>query len=327
VRRPHRPHDARLLRGRIASAGHKFIAHRKSSSPSAQVSDGGWGLPPHPLAARSGQRYWPRHAKRKLTLQLARVNGTSTEARRVDDVHQKLRVSVDRLLAVRPDGQGELYQFAGFAPRRYSTFAYVAAMDDAQATLVLPEWHPARPASVPARWLPAGSGAGTWLSCRADLSATSAGRLAIERLAASTDPGPAVAHRPTYVPPELERAGDRPDVGPGCGDIVIHPGPGVLASLSEATRRGETARVAIDAQRPPLVYSLGRYPDLHGAGDVYLARDGRIYGRLSFRHALPSPNVLWLILSSPTVDEIHDGPSTEFFDAWQWRWWPLADAS
>jgi hypothetical protein len=150
--------------------------------------------------------------------------------------------------------------------------------------------------------------------------------LAIERLALTVDPGPTVAHRPTYVAPELAVAAPRPDLGPGCGDIVVHPSPSLLEALDEAAARGETARIAIDAHRPPLLYTLGRYPGLDGAGDLYLAHAGRVYGRLRFRHALPGPNVLWLMLSSPTIEEIDNGPSTEFFNAWQWRWWPLPDA-
>jgi hypothetical protein len=65
-----------------------------------------------------------------------------------------------------------------------------------RASLCCPEWHPARPVSLPARLLPLGTAPGDWLSCTADLSAASAGQLNLAFLALGDDPGAATCHRP-----------------------------------------------------------------------------------------------------------------------------------
>jgi hypothetical protein len=102
---------------------------------------------------------------------------------------QSLRVTLARLLAVRADGQGQYYQFQGFAPRRYDTRAYVWALDEREAVLCLPEWHPRRGVHLPVRLVPAEARtAGAWLRARCDLSASSAGRLQVADLVSWSKP-------------------------------------------------------------------------------------------------------------------------------------------
>jgi hypothetical protein len=173
----------------MGSSGHAFIAHTKALSPAAQPKDGGYGPPPHPVTVRSGQRYWPRAAHRREVLVVQRAERERIIMGRLDTRRALVRVTPARLLAVRPDGQGQHYQFQGFSPRRYATWAYVWSIDDREATLCLPEWHPRRAVHLPARLLPAeGRRVGAWLRARCDLSASSAGRLQVADLFAAAEP-------------------------------------------------------------------------------------------------------------------------------------------
>ncbi len=173
----------------MGSSGHAFIAHTKALSPAAQAKDGGYGPPPHPGQVRAGQRYWPRAGHRRAVLTVKRVDGARAVLAHPDRGHPSVRVSVDRLLAVRPDGQGRHYQFHGFAPRRYATYAYVSAVQDGHAVLCVPEWHPRRAVHLPVRLLPADSRhSGAWLNARCDLSASSAARLQVADLAIGPPP-------------------------------------------------------------------------------------------------------------------------------------------
>ena len=128
---------------------------------------------------------------------------------------------LSRLLAVRADGHGLHYAFLGSASP-LQTFTVVVAIADTEATLILPEWHPARPVAFPARLLPdAARRPGSWLTCTADLSQGRAAWLNVADLTPTADPGPERCHRAAYEPPDLEPPAPRPDVGPGCGDIVL----------------------------------------------------------------------------------------------------------
>ena len=192
-REAHEQRPAVSQRGRLggvmAASGHAFIAHTKSLSPGAQSKDGGYGPAPHPLAIRPGQRFWPRAARRREVLTVRRV---ASEHAMMDDPERgrgSVRVTLARLLAMRPDGQGLHYQFQGFAPRRYATCAYVWSVGKAEAVLCVPEWHPRRPVRLPLRLLPDdGRRPGTWLWVRSDLSASSAGRLQVAELVVWPEP-------------------------------------------------------------------------------------------------------------------------------------------
>jgi hypothetical protein len=178
----------------MGAAGKDLHGHGKRhsfNSPSAAVSDGGYGLPPHPVRIRPGQKFWSRSSpgRRRLPIVVGAIHRGNVDARRTDRLRERVTVSLPRLSATRPDGQGEHYQFIAWTPRRYRTWAVVVDVDGDRLILVLPEWHPARPVRFPTRLLPAGCRHGAWLAVKADLSATSAARLNLDGLAACEDPG------------------------------------------------------------------------------------------------------------------------------------------
>jgi hypothetical protein len=181
----------------MASSGHRFIAHTKALSPRVGAANAAYGLPPHPLSARPGQRFWARTGKRKVAFAVRRVTATHAVVQREDDA-AATSITLPRLIAVRADDdQGRWYQFLGYKPRRYRTLAQVVARDDRLAVLCLPEWHPRRPALLFARLLPVGAEQpGRWLSLVADLSAAAGGPLQPADLTACPAPDPQAVHRP-----------------------------------------------------------------------------------------------------------------------------------
>jgi hypothetical protein len=182
----------------MGSSGHAFIAHTKALSPPAQVKDGGYGLPPHPLTARIGQRYSSRTGRSQAVFAVQRIDPDSIVAVYVTDKRRKVRLSHARLLELREDGQGRNYQFQGYSSGRYMTSAFVCSVESERAILCLPEWHPRRPVKLPARLIPdAVRVAGAWLHLRCDLSASSAARLQPADLVAAADPDPLRVHRPS----------------------------------------------------------------------------------------------------------------------------------
>lgn len=182
---------------------HGHGKRRTSTSPAASVSDGGYGLPPHPIRIRGGQRFWPRHSRgrRRRPFVVQAVDADTVRARRLDEAHERVTIAVARLEQTRADGQGEHYQFIAWAPRRYRTWATVVTILGAEATLVLPEWHPGRPVRLPVRLLPESARfAGAWAEMKANLSAPSGGRLNVDELQACNDPGPTRCPRPVWLP-------------------------------------------------------------------------------------------------------------------------------
>jgi hypothetical protein len=180
----------------MGSAGHKFIAHTKSLSPRAQNNGAGYGLPPHPLAVRPGQRFWPRSGTSKRELTVRAIKGDRIVGRH-DGATAAVTVARSRLLLARDDGQGRWFQFQGFVSRRYPTVAHVHAVDERLATLCVPEWHPRRPVRIFRALLPAHADVpGAWLTLVCDLSAPSAARLQPARLAVAEPPSPAAVHAP-----------------------------------------------------------------------------------------------------------------------------------
>ena len=177
----------------MAAAGKKLRGHgarSKARAPAGSVSDGGYGPPPHPVRVLVGQRYWPRRAscRRPFAIISAPRNdcviGVRTDGRR-----ERVRITAHRLLARRADGRGLHYSFLGWESRRYRTWAVVVAIDDTVGTLVLPEWHPARPLRMPAGLLPNGACQGCWLTLKADLYAVAPGQLNPSDFACCDDPG------------------------------------------------------------------------------------------------------------------------------------------
>jgi hypothetical protein len=185
----------------MGAAGKKLHGHgarRKASSPAASVSDGGYGVPPHPARVRPGQRFWPRSGRRRAAILVCGVGEDGiVRARRLDPEGKRVRITATRLAAERPDGQGRYYQFLAWAPRRYHTWAVVICVEPYAAVLVLPEWHPARPVRLPTGLIPPEARqAQAWLSLQADLSVPTAGQLNPAGLRLCTDPGLARCARP-----------------------------------------------------------------------------------------------------------------------------------
>jgi hypothetical protein len=95
----------------------------------------------------------------------------SVRAAKEDGKREPLILRAERLLAVDELGRGRHYRFIAYRQgRRYRTHAYVAAVDGAQATLVVPEWHPLRPVHFPLRLIPPqAQHIGMWMTLTADL--------------------------------------------------------------------------------------------------------------------------------------------------------------
>lgn len=161
-------------------------ARRKSRSPSVSIADRGLARPPHPARVHAGQRYWPRvgPTRRPIVIQSVGRDG-AVVARRLDGELERVRVTCGRLLNVGPDGQGRYFQFLGWNPRRYRTWAIVVEVQNGAGSLILPEWHPAARVVLLLRLLPDTTReTGAWLKVSADLSACCAGHLNLARLAA-----------------------------------------------------------------------------------------------------------------------------------------------
>jgi hypothetical protein len=189
----------------MGAAGKKLDgggARSRARSPSASVSDGGYGARPHPTRIRAGQKFWPRSGRRRRPFVVCKVGlGGVVYGRPVDGASERVRTTAARLAARRPDGQGRFYSFLAWAPRRYRTWAVVMNIAEARAVLVLPEWHSGRPVPFPARLLPRDARrAGAWLTLRADLSVPAAGQLNLSDLSGCPDPGIVRCPRPTWEP-------------------------------------------------------------------------------------------------------------------------------
>ena len=185
--------------------GSRFHRPYQGTFSSRTVQGRGYGPPPHPLGVRAGQRYWPRAASVREVLVVARVAGGRASVTAVENRRVRRSLAVARLLAIRADGQGRHYQFQGFLSRRYRAHAYVWALEDREAVLCVPEWHPSRPVRLPARLLPASAVyAGAWVFASCDLSASSAARLQLADLVSTTEPPACAVH-----PPALEPSGGR----------------------------------------------------------------------------------------------------------------------
>jgi len=123
------------------------------------------------------------------------------KARRSDPPGESLQLSCSRLLAVDAAGEGAHYRFIGWMPRRYRTWAYVAASEREWAVLIVPEWHPRRPVRLPRRQLPVGAVVpGGWMTADADLSAPYPARLSLAPSAACEDPGRVLCAAPEWLP-------------------------------------------------------------------------------------------------------------------------------
>jgi hypothetical protein len=189
----------------MGAAGKKLDgggARSRARSPTASVSDGGYGARPHPARIRAGQKFWPRSGRRRRAFVVCKVGlGGVVYGRPVDGASEHVRTTAARLAATRSDGQGRYYSFLAWAPRRYRTWAVVMRIEEARALLVLPEWHPGRPVPFPARLLPRDARrAGVWLTVRVDLSVPAAGQLNLSDLSSCPDPGIVRCPKPIWEP-------------------------------------------------------------------------------------------------------------------------------
>jgi hypothetical protein len=189
----------------VGSSGKNLKGHgqgTRAASPGAQAKDG-YGQPPHPLVVRTGQLYWPRHARtgrRQFQVTRALPDGT-VHGKRTDHARDPVTVTAARLLAVRADGYGEHYSFIGWSTRTYVTWACLVAANDDEVTLVLPEWHPSRTVRAPARALPSSvCMPGDWARATADLSAARPAHLRLTLSGACADPGRGACPAPALTP-------------------------------------------------------------------------------------------------------------------------------
>jgi hypothetical protein len=298
----------------VAGSGKKLQgggARSKRRSPAAQVSDGGFGRPPHPLRVMAGQVFFPRSSTgRRRLLEITHSGGEVALARRVESPREKLTISVARLLARQADGQGRFYSFQGYRSREYRVLARVAAVDGDGAVVVVPEWHPARPVPLAASALPPGARqANSWLVVVADLSAPTPARLGLSP-AGPGPPPPANECPPVlWAPSPPPGAGRRPERGVGCGDVVLE-----RPSFHEEA----DGRIGVFVPDRP----EGLEPDAR----VYLPDpvEPRVAGFVAVEQVRVSPNGATLVCA-PCMHELavpvaFEGRREQ--GRWRWRWWP-----
>jgi hypothetical protein len=299
----------------MGGSGKKLIGggsrHKnKTPRPTAAL---GVGAAPHPSRVLTGQRYVPLRPRRQRTFTVTRVfSDGRVRAVKEDGPREAVELISSRLLAVGPDGHGRHYRFIGHrSERRYRTFACIVAIDQAHATLVLPEWHPSRLVEFPARLLPAVS-LGGWLTLTADLGQSRAGALNLADMQPCAPPAESCCHRPD--PEALPTVTARPtprrvELGRGCGDIV--------AEAPDLT--------AIHAPEGQTHIFLSPHVSLPAGGRVYLAEPGQhvdhflvvmesIIGTNGTRvrcHAKPQAIGCRVAVEGT----LHGG-------YWRWRWWP-----
>jgi len=188
-------------------AGKNLRGHGRPThaTPPVQLKDGPYGRPPHPVYVRTGQIYWPRHARTpRRQFRVSRVYpGGRVRARRMDGAGETLELTAERLLAASEDGVGEDYSFIGWMPGIYGTWACAVERDRerGQAILILPEWHPCWPVRIPERLLAIGvQPPGGWMRAVADFSAPNPARLCLGLSGACDDPGRGVCGAPRWPP-------------------------------------------------------------------------------------------------------------------------------
>lgn len=146
----------------------------------------------HPSRVRPGQRFFQRAGSRRLRFTVKRVEGDWALVEREDG--SKGRVSIDRLLQSDGEANGVNYRFHGWRrlPRGYRIGFVVRDIDEEAGVcaIALPEWDPDAKVGLPTRTLPEALRAeGAQGSCRADLTALSAGALDLHAFSAAKPKG------------------------------------------------------------------------------------------------------------------------------------------
>jgi hypothetical protein len=249
-----------------------------------------------------------------------RVLDGSCIVRREEPHARSARVRTDRLLATTGDGAGRYYRFIGYAPRTgYATHAYVIDSEDEWSRVACPEWHPGLAITIATRSLPTGHTApGTWLACRADLSADAGARVCPHQFVPA-EPGFDPSHYPAVdvsiaAPVAPPRA---TEIGPGCGDVVLF-----VSEQEFADCRSGPARLHVNGHPPPLA----------AGGRAYLHANGEVHGWRPVHAVRPCPNGTFLELEGawhPVILDVNprrppSGVVGGRFDsqAWLWRSWP-----
>jgi len=239
---------------------------------------------PHPRSVRTGQRYFPLDARARnpVTVRVVRTGRGGCEARREDTGARIVRLDEARLLAAGADGAGIHYRFVGYAPRTgYRTHACVVAVVDGWARLLCPEWHPAVPITVAAGGIPpALRGAGSWVTCKANLGATAAAGTGLHAFTA-----PAAGFDPSALHP-VAVADHAPELTADARteDVVLF--------LS-----GADAAAAIAGDRG--VYVTGHAPPVGAGRRAYLCVDGAVTGWRAVAGTRPLPNGTRIVLGGP----------------------------
>jgi hypothetical protein len=277
---------------------------------------------PHPRRVRVGQRYFPlaSRATNVATLRVTRVRGELCELRREDDAGRAVRVRAGRLLATGDDDAALYYRFVGFAPSAgHPTVAAVVSTGPAWTRLVFPEWHPGVAVPVATGSLPSAlRQPGTWLACRADLSADAGARLLAKGFdAVASDFDPEAFHPIAVAADALPAPRPVGDAGEGCGDVVL------FLSLDEL----HTAMTGQDG-----IYLTGHPPPLHAGGRAYLHAAGEVRGWRATRGLRRLPAGVRILLEGPWNDTavavpvhapgigLEDGHHGQ--QRWAWRSWP-----
>lgn len=156
----------------------------------------------HPSRIRPGQRFFPLTGTHRQRLTVKELGGEWVRVEREDG--SKGRVSLDKLLASHPAGDGVHYRFHGWRrlPRGYRTdfvVSCIAEEEEARCSIVLPEWDPETVVELPLAALPpALRSSGATGSCRADLTAASHAGLALHGFSGERAKGLSRAVGETY---------------------------------------------------------------------------------------------------------------------------------
>jgi len=308
----------------MGAPGSKFI---KSKAGSARGLRGG-DAPPHPLRVRSGQRYWPRKASsaraNRIPIQiLTSRGGSGLRARREDRSGTIIYPKRERLLARDPDGAGRHYVLVGWRPGAYRTPLHVLHIaDKGWATVCVPEWHPGKPAKLPARLLPeTHRQPGAVLVATCDLSANGAASLNIRIVRPAKPADLDGVHPPDDELVQRFTPGEQPErraSGQGCGDVVV------IAD-------DQHIRIADgrDDQAIGLFFN-GPAPALDAGATVYLADRERVHSATTLRTVRLAPTGFWLVTETPALRAVSadirlPDPGRWWRQSWIWRWWTLDD--
>ncbi len=299
----------------MGASGSAWIKSKASSARGLRGGDR-YGAPAHPVAVKSGQRYWPRRRSgttSKVTIAVTRVDRrTGAVVGRREDVDRRtVALRAERLLAARADGQGEHYQFLGWLDRSYATVLHVLDPGERMTWVCLPEWHVNRAFEFFSHLVPDDCRyEGALVRCRARLASPTAGALNLADLRAATPADCEGVPLPGH--PEVGPR-SQPAASEACGDLVVTlPSP-----LWEALFAGEMGRG---------LYLTGPTPPAPAGGTLYLSDGDEITHACPLHGIRPNPNGFVLEIDTGeltaldarvTFRERTEWPPQN----WQWRWW------